>query len=312
MINPIASRDSITIPLSRADDLARVGGIAARFAETIGCPIEVLTIIDPDDDFAAEFRRIGRAVEALAVSIDRPVDLHLVAHENPLESVLSACRHRLVCMATAATPFRNEHYVGSFAAALLRESAAPVILVGPSVPDGRVPFDKVVVAVSNEVDERAAVLAGHSLASALDVPLAKVFIDPKGVIYETDYDDLADGLADEVHASMATGPLDHAQICAELVDRSESGVLVLATRAHQGLSWICEGSVAFDTIGRTRSPVVALGPRAFEADQPEHQTVNPREVVLQSPDCAGAAVELDERIRFLRTATSATYTARRT
>ncbi len=311
MIHPLESHDSITIPLARADDLARVGGVAVLFADNLGCSIEVVSIIHPEDDVVVEFRRLGGAVERLAASIGKPVVLQLIAHENPLEAVLDACKHRLVCMATAATPFHNQHYVGSFAAALLSESSAPVILVGPMVTTEPTVVDNVVVAVSNEVDERAALLAGHELATAIEVPLAKVLIDPKGVIYHSDYHDLTDWLPDEIHASMATGPLGHDQICAELVDRSKSGILVLATRAHQGLAWICEGSVAFDTIARTSSPVVAFGPRAFEDERSDREINRSGDVILQSSDAAGAAVELEEHIRSTRTATSVTYTARK-
>lgn len=309
MSHPLDSSNSITIPLARAGDLGRVGAVASTFAGMLDRSIEVVSIIDPEDDFAHEFRRIGGAVEMLANSTDRTIVLHLIAHETPLQGVLEACSGRLVCMATAASPFDNQHYVGSFAAALLSESTAPVILVGPAVAAGPIATEKIVVAVSNEVDDHAALLTGHALAQAIDAPLAKVFIDPKGVIYETDYDDPAVGLPDEVHASMVSGPLGEEQITAQLLERSESGVLVLATRAHQGLSWICEGSVAFDTIGRTTGPVVALGPRAFE-DERSRQQFSSRDIELQSPDAEGAALELDERIRFLRTATSATYTAR--
>ncbi|MDW3178320.1 MAG: hypothetical protein R8J94_13090 [Acidimicrobiia bacterium] len=310
MIQPLDNSDAITIPLARVNDLPRVGAVAAKFASLLGRSIEVVSIIDPEDDFAPEFRRYSEGVERLARAIAMPVQLRLVAHQSPLQGVLEACVGRLVCMATAASPFDNRHYVGSFAAALLSESTAPVILVGPAVTDEPVAVDKIVVAVSNEVDGHASLRTANTLARTLDVPLAKIVIDPKGVVYETDYSEPDVGLPDEVHAAMTRGPLSHEQICDELVERSESAILVLATRAHRGLSWICEGSVAFDTIGRTTGPVVAVGPRAFGEEHLGRQLGRGHEVVLQSPDASGAALELDERLRFLGSASAATYTAR--
>lgn len=313
MMHTLDSGNVVTIPLARADDLERVGAVASHFATLLDRSIEVVSIVDPDDDFSSEFRRIAAAVERFAESTNRTVELHLSASALPLQAVLDACSGRLVCMATAASPFQADHYVGSFAAALLAESTAPVILVGPAATGQPRELDRVVVAVSADVDGNAALVTGAAFAQASGTPLAKVIIDPKGVIYETDYLDANDALPDEVHASMTRGPLNPRQISHELVERSESGLLVLSTRAHRGLSWICEGSVSFDAISQTPAPVVAVGPKAFvdvEADDRPHPVE--REVVLQSPDAEGAAAELDERIRFLRKATSTTYTARPT
>lgn len=310
MIQALDNGKEVTIPLARAGDLERVGAVAASFAALLERSLEVLVVVDPEDDFLADFKRFGAAVEEFAESTGQPVDLHMIASDVPLQAVLDACRGRLVCMATAATPFQADHYVGSYAAALLAETTAPVILVGPAVERAQGPVERVVVAVSAAVDGHPAMVTGGHLARAAGAPLAKVVIDPKGVVYETDFHDMEDGLADEVHATMTQGPLDPQQIAHELVERSSGGVLVLATRANRGLSWICEGSVAFDAIGETPGPVVAVGPQAFAEDHTVVRSAPSREVELASPGAAAAAEELDERIRFLRKVTSATYRAR--
>jgi len=265
-IHRLDDGNSITVPLARVDDLSRVGAAAAQYGAILGRSVEIVSIVSPDDDFAEEFRRLSASVQGFADSIDQTIRFHLISHESLLNGVLESCRDRLTCMATAASPFHNEHYVGSFAASLLRESTAPVILVGPSVTEAQVAPSTVVVAVATDIDSHASMLTGQTFARAIGAPMTKVVIDPTGIVYETDYHDPSVAFSDEVHAAMSSGPLTQNEITTELVERSQAAMLVVATRAQQGLSWICEGSVSFDATGLTSHPVIAVGPNAFDED----------------------------------------------
>ena len=150
----------------------------------------------------------------------------------------------------------------------------------------------------------------HAFAVALDRPIAKVRVDTqKGIIYETDCHDPLEWFPEHVHASMRSDAIAEDEISDVLLERSEGGLLVLATRAHRGLAWICDGSVAFDAIAHTSLPIVVVGPKAGEvdADRPADERI--REITLQSPTAEAALEELNERLRFLGSADAARFTA---
>ncbi len=306
---------TITIPLRRPADLDRVGRVASVFATALARSIEVVTIIDPNDDFAQEFARFSKSVESFAQREGVDVSLQVIANDRAQDTVLETCRDRLVCMATGASPFDDAHYVGSFAALLLSESTAPVILVGPGVDSGvELEADRVVLAISDDIDSSASQGVAHVFAVALDRPIAKVRVDTKkGIIYETDCHDPLEWFPEHVHASMRSDAISEDEISDVLLQRSEGGLLVLATRAHRGLAWICDGSVAFEAIAHTSLPIVVVGPKAGEVDagvdtkRPAHEWI--REVTLQSPTAEAALEELTERLRFVNSVDAARFTA---
>jgi nucleotide-binding universal stress UspA family protein len=306
---------TITIPLRRPADLDRVGRVANVFATALARSIEVVTVIDPNDDLALEFARFSKSVELFAQREGVDVQLRVIAKDRAQEAVLETCRDRLVCMTTGASPFDDAHYVGSFAALLLSESTAPVILVGPGVDEEvELDADRVVLAISDDVDSSASQGVAHAFAVALDRPIGKIRVDAeKGIIYETDCHDPAEWFPEHVHASMRSDVISEDEISDVLLQRSEGGLLVLATRAHRGLAWICDGSVAFDAIAHTSLPIVVVGPKAGEvdasvdSDRPSHEWI--REVFLQAPTAEAAIEELDERLRFVNSADAVRFTA---
>lgn len=255
--------NSIVVPLRKTSDLSRVGAVAHRFSQLLDRSIEVISIVHPGDDYAHETQRFTAAIERFSNEIEQFVALQVVVHANPRAALLELCADRLVCMATSGSPFERDHYVGSHAATLLAASRAPVILVGPATTDAPERYDDVVVATTPSVGSEQARIAGRILADALGSSIAKIHVDERGVIYESDYDESSSGLPREVHASMVRGEIDDQQLCEILVERSEHAILVLTTRANRGLAWICDGSVAFDAVRRARGPVVALGPNAM-------------------------------------------------
>lgn len=256
--------EPIVIPLRQPHELARVGRVAGLFATVFHRSIEVVTIIDPQDDLAIESARLDEAADALRLATGHVVDVVTLVDSQVLSRFIDHCRDRLVCMATGASPFDEDHYVGSFAAALLAETTSPVILVGPRVAElVDTSIDRVVLAISSDVDGSASLAVAHEFAVALGCSMAKIRVDEThGIIYESSSHDPQEWFPEEVHASMRSEPIATADVCDVLVDRSHDGLLVLATRANRGLAWICEGSVAFSAIAQTTMPIVAVGPHA--------------------------------------------------
>lgn len=254
---------TIRVPVARPEEVSLIGPIAATFGEALDRTIEILSIVSPEDDLRLEQDRFRGVVSDLEAQLGYPVGFRLVVSDDRASAFVELCKDRLTAMLTSASPFDQTHYVGSFASALLAVSEAPVILVGPAVAEGT-SFEpqRVFVGRSCDVDDTAATHAAEIFARQLELRVATVTIDPKGIVYEHDYNDEHIDRPDEVHAKMRPGPIDKEEIADILVDQASAGLLVLTTRAHQQLARICGGSVAMDTIARATSPIVVLGPEA--------------------------------------------------
>lgn len=254
---------SIRVPVSRPEDVALIGPIAAWLARVLDRSIEVLTIISPEDEPRLEQDRYAGVIADLEAQTGLSVSFRLTTSDDIATAFVELCRNRLTVMLTSASPFDETHFVGSFASALLATSEAPVVLAGPHVPLG-VTLDpaRIYVGRTREPDDLAATTVAEELAGQLGIPVATITIDPKGVVYEHNYDDEHLDRPDQVHATMRSGPISDHEIADLLAERAVDGLLVLTTRANQNLARICGGSVAMDTIANSTSPVVVLGPSA--------------------------------------------------
>ncbi|MFT7476374.1 MAG: hypothetical protein ACI81L_003327 [Verrucomicrobiales bacterium] len=257
---------SVRVPVLRPADVTFLAPIAMRFANLLDRSIEIVTIVSPEDDLRLEHDRFSAALSALEAQVGHPVAFRIIASDNIASALIEICRDRITVMATSASPFDETHYVGSFASALLAISEAPVILIGPNVStNANFDPERVYVGRSRDVDDVASNAAAEAFAHHLDVPVATVTIDPKGIVYEYDYDDERIDRPNEVHASMKRQPIDPSQVAKILADYAATGLLVVSTRATQNLERICGRSVAMDTIADASSPVVAVGPHADPA-----------------------------------------------
>lgn len=252
----------IVVPVRRPGDLERVGGAAALFASALDCSIEVVTVLHPSDDVAHDTTRFQRWVDDFAQTNGVRAFLDVVVDESEVAGVIERCSGKLVCMATSASPFDDDHYVGSIASELVARSTAPVILLGPEFTYvDALTVGRVVLAHGSGVDASASSAIARELARVFAVPIARLTIDAeKAVIHESDSTDPERWFPDQVHASLRSSPLDHDALVDVLLDRTHDGLLVVATRAKRGLAWICEGSVSFDVIARSTMPVVTVGP----------------------------------------------------
>lgn len=252
----------IIVPIRRPGDLERVGAAAVLFASTLGLSIEVVTVLHPSDDIARDTARFRQIVEDFAVANGVSATLDVVVDESEVGGVIERCAGHLVCMATSASPFDDDHYVGSIASELVARSSLPVILLGPQFAYvDELTIGRVVLAHGSGVDAAASSETARRMARSFAVPIARLTIDAeKAVIHESDSYDPERWFPDQVHASLRSEPLDHDALVKVLLERTNDGLLVVATRAKRGLAWICEGSVSFDVIARSTMPVVAVGP----------------------------------------------------
>jgi len=254
--------EPIVVPVRHVDDVERVGPIAVLFARALERRILFVHVAHPDDDVAERHRRFGEAVGRLAMHESTPMSLQVVESLDEHEAVTDACVDHLIVMATAASPFRDHHYVGSCAASILARSTRPVVLVGPAMTRGTSP-ERVYLAATDHGTHLAARRQAEHLARVFgELPVATLTIDPDGVVYEHDYDDAHFDRPDEIHARLQPTAVKVRELGPTLARYAADGVLVIPTQARTGLAWICEGSVAFDAIAASTGPVVALGPAA--------------------------------------------------
>ncbi len=254
--------DSIVVPVRHLDDVDFVGRIAAAFARAFERRLLFVHVAHPDDDVAGRHQDFSRRVADLSMREPVPMSLHVIESTDEHDAVTEVCTDRFTVMATAASPFRDHHYVGSCAASILAVSSEPVVLVGPSMTAATMP-QRVYLASADRATDGAARRQAETLAHVFgELPVATLTIDPDGVIYEQDYDDDHFDRPDEIHARMLDSAVDTRSLGPLLAERSADGLLVIPTHARTGLPWICEGSVAFDAIDASTVPVVALGPSA--------------------------------------------------
>ncbi|NNC81827.1 MAG: universal stress protein [Acidimicrobiales bacterium] len=285
----------MVIPVRRSADLARLTPIAVKIAAATSLPVDVLTIVHPDDDLPEEFRAIASATLLLAEQIGSPVGCRMLCSKEPVDAFLHACCDNLTLMSTAATPFKDGHYVGSFAASLLAHATAPVLLVGPQVT-GDAPLDwtEVVVAVASEIDSTAVLPYAHALGVALGLDLCKVHIDTgSGNIYMSRYGKRM-WFPDEVHATIGVEALEGSDVSATLIERSDGQLLAVRTHARSGLAWIADGSIAFDVVTNANGPILAVGPHVGDSS-------NDLRAVDATANIELSANTVDDAVRELQT-----------
>ena len=254
--------EPIVVPVRHVDDVGRVGPIAVTFAQALERRVLFVHVAHPDDDVAEQHRRFSQAVGRLAMREPTPMSLHVLESIDEHQTVTNACVDHLTVMATAASPFRDHHYVGSCAASILARSTQPVVLVGPAMTQAVAP-DRIYLAVTDKEPHPVARREAEHLARVFgELPVATLTIDPDGVVYEHDYDDAHFDRADVIHARMQPTSVKVRELGPTLARYAADGLLVIPTHARTGLAWICEGSVAFDAIATATGPVVALGPAA--------------------------------------------------
>lgn len=256
--------DVIVVPVKRPVDMLRVGRVASVFATALSLPLQFLNVVLPDDDLTDERSRFASALTVLQSTSTVDMSIDVVVGDRPADVVVERCSDAFTCMATSASPFRDHHYVGSCAAALLAVSRRPVVLVGPAVEaDALIDGVRCVAAAAQSRPSEVVLSVASDLAEALDDSrVARLSIDPTGVVYEHDYEDQKFDRPQEIHARIRADSVGKDSLGEVLAEASNGALLVVATRARAGLAWICEGSVAFDAVRHASMPVVALGPHA--------------------------------------------------
>lgn len=286
MTLPSLSPDgTLVIPLRHAGQVGQVAGPAVAVADALGLSIEVLSVIGPDDDSTSHLHRLVDAALELSEASALACAVRVVVSDDVAETVIAECAGRLVCMATSASPHRDRHYVGSHAAALLAESTAPVLLIGPSV-DTDAEATEVVAAVSGQIESTSVIPYAARLSRTLDLPLATIHVHGPDTAARADAGDhLRIWFPGELHTTLEVESVAGADVAMALSARADTAIVSVMTHARRGLAWIAEGSISFDVVASARLPVLAVGPRIGSVVDKTTHSPTLREIVeIVRPD----------------------------
>jgi len=287
---------AIVVPVKVAADAQKILGVVEACALSLNRPVEFVSVVDETWDVAQAAADLADVAEDLAQRILDPVRCRLVVSDDPAAVVMDLGADRVVVMPTSATPFRGDHFVGSYAAGLLARSTEPVILVGPEVDEARFgTFTDMVVPLGSDSDCLGVLPVAYAWASQLGLPVRLVHVR------EENEDQLlvdSDGHArlwfpDELHTSLSVEARDATDTPDVLVELSQTSLVMMATHARCGLARVAEGSILFDTVARSTAPVVATGPRISEVGTPAN-VPDPTRSPLR---CTGRADSIAEDIR---------------
>lgn len=259
--------EAIVVPIASPADIAATTGVVAYLAENLDRPIEYVFAVEPEALFPQDVDQLIGEVESIGRAGPITASARLIISDSVDDALLAACRGRLTCMKTRATPFESSTFVGSHAAALLEVTNKPVILIGPNVDATRTPtFEDITIALGGEDDEIDLLQPARRLAKDLGVPtrcLHVVTPCDENLIVDRDgttrfwYPGVAH-TALPVDTIAPTG----GELGRQLAEATTNSMLAMTTHARRGLDRIANGSVTFDAINEAVHPILAIGPNA--------------------------------------------------
>lgn len=245
---------------------------AAAAARAFDCGLEILVCVD--DEHEVSFQRgdleaVKRDIRRRDPGVDLRVSVIVEPHA-PEGIVEAAAAGHLPVLATSATIFKLDHYLGSAAEIVVRLSGRPALLVGPDADRERaLDVDSVVVPVDGSDLSEAAIPVGAHWAATLDVPLWLVSVlppesgrggpDGDGPL-ESSY---VRGVAQrhrDLGVDLQWEVLHDTHVADALVRHATTGLLVMSTHGRTGLARVALGSVATDVVRHAARAVVVVRP----------------------------------------------------
>ncbi len=267
-----AERRWVMVPVDENGRGRRALGTATELASRLGTGVRLTTVVGDADDVAAA----AEGLEKLAAPIaEVSTQVEVLVGRDAAEAIVEAAgSDAIVCMTTAASLLPHEGHFGSIAEEVVRNSANPVVLVGPKAdPSLSSALTRIIVPVDGSQRSEAAVGPAGVLADLLDLPVwvvtvataadERAFVAEMGtgaVAAESGYvrlvarglhrDQGVDGEYDVLHGDHpADAILDFAH---------PDGLVVMTTHGRSGLARIFAGSIATAVVARSAHPVVVV------------------------------------------------------
>ncbi|MBE1579615.1 MULTISPECIES: universal stress protein [Pseudonocardiaceae] len=254
----------VLVPLDGSDEAQRALLPALRVAQTLDCPIELVTVYDPVNG------RWARDLDDIAEQLPYDqVEVAVVGAGWPGEVIADMAGEEpgtLVCMSAQHRDEVDRLVLGSVSAHLLRTSRAPTLVVGPGYELSRLPrrYERLVVCLdgSGRAETALAVATTWACLFATEVELVHVAFprETPGNLEAlgAGLSRAADALADDgvqASATLLTGDNPAASI-AELLQSRPATLAITATHGSTGLTRLLLGSVTTELLTRSPTPVL--------------------------------------------------------
>jgi nucleotide-binding universal stress UspA family protein len=246
---------------------------AGRLATGLGVPLQLWSAAATPEEADVRRGRLRELAEVCSASwevvvTDRPADAIVAAGE--------AGTHPLVCLATHGRG-RTAALAHSVSAAVVAASRGPVLLVGGAVSGARPAGRRLAVCIDGGPESDSVLAAAVAWASALGLPVTVLTVAepvPESVLHPGTYPRLhgphvdADAYVEGVAAAWTgdvpvTGTViyDPVDVAGALIDAfadDPPDLVVMGTRAPQGLRRLILGSTAAAVAHRSPAPVLVV------------------------------------------------------
>ncbi|NKZ00938.1 universal stress protein [Nocardiopsis alborubida] len=248
------------VPLDGTAGAAAALGPALRAARVLRVPLELLTVHDRVNRTWAE------DVDAIAAGLDYDrVEVSMVGSGWPGDVIVDAVAEQpgtVVCMATHNRDRFSRLVAGSVTEHVLRQAAAPVLMIGPGYlrDEGGGAGGRALVCLDGGSRDTATLALGRGWARQLGLEVELVHVASPGgaAVAETRLSGAArrleaDGLA--VRTTVLTGA-DPAGDITGLLHRRPGALAVLASRARVGIPKLVLGSVSSRILAASPRPLL--------------------------------------------------------
>ncbi|MFI5053815.1 MAG: universal stress protein [Acidimicrobiia bacterium] len=254
---------TIVVPLDGSRFAERALAPAAEVARRSGARVVVLSaryggvVVEPRHYLEEAARAAGIVDPVLVVIDDR-----LAA--SAIVSVVAEIPDPVVCMTTHARQAVGQALFGSVAEETLRRVDAPALLVGPSMLEGPVSFEEIVVCVDGSVAATAIVPVAAAWARDLKLDITVV-----GVVEPGPESELAASVEAVARDLEAGSPRVRRQILhaahaadgvVEFVRERPRAFVALATHGRTGLARLTAGSVTMAVVHSAPCAVLTVRP----------------------------------------------------
>jgi nucleotide-binding universal stress UspA family protein len=245
MIGPVFPAGTpVVVPLELAEATAAIGP-GAQLARLLDGRVVVLSAVEDPHEVAG--RRAEIAASDAVGTLGDDVRIEVVA--DPLaENAIAARADAVVCMATSANALHLDGYLGSMAEKVVRVTARPTVLIGPScITTEAFSVNRVVLTDDGSPTAAAARPVAAELATLLNAAVETVTVATGSAKVTSPDVTVLEG------NDVAEAILSHA---------GDDAVIVIATRGRRGIRRLLGGSTTARTVREARRPVVVVDGRA--------------------------------------------------
>lgn len=262
------SMERVVVPLTNDALSHRAVPAGRQLAALTDAPVLLISVVADDEEARARRGQLRPLAHSLELEPGR-VETRVVVAGDPVSAIADTVTERdVLVVASSATVFAGDRFVGSVAESLIRSLGGPVVVIGPEC-DVHHPFDISSVAVALDGTERSATAIDTATAWAhlFSVPLWLLSVvgstDPSSGPDTEERRNRCQYLQTAAHR-LRSSDLDVEWAVIDDDDRGHGlleragadSLIVAATAGRTGLDRIAEPSLAAELYGHSRRAAV--------------------------------------------------------